>query len=58
MIEDQSNAEDDFDQYKAPYQAAECLVCLPQKKLESLLKDESVIAGLFDLIKNKELKKT
>ena len=58
MIEDQSDAEDDFDKFKAPYQAAECLVCLPVKNLEILLKDESVIAGLFDLIREKELKKT
>ena len=55
MIEEQAEDADDFDKYKAPYQAAECL---PKASLAELLQDSSVIGSLFGLIKDKDLKKT
>ena len=58
MIEEQGEEADDFDKYKAPYQAAECLICLPKASLAELLQDSSVIGSLFELIKDKDLKKT
>lgn len=58
MIEEQAEEADDFDKYKAPYQAAECLICLPKASLAELLQDSSVIGSLFELIKDKDLKKT
>ena len=58
VIEEQAEDADDFDKYKAPYQAAECLICLPKASLAELLQDSSVIGSLFGLIKDKNLKKT
>ena len=58
MIEEQPVDADDFDKYKAPYQAAECLVCLPKNALGALLKDASVIDALFQLVYGKIMKRT
>ena len=58
VIEEQPADADDFDKYKAPYQAAECLVCLPKKALGALLKDASVIDALFQLVYGKVMKRT
>lgn len=58
MIEEQPADADDFDRYKAPYQAAECLVCLPKAAQLSLMKDASVIDALFQLVYGKIMKRT
>ena len=50
--------DDDFGLYKAPYQAAECLCCLPRKEIMALLQNECVIEALFELMNNKVMKKT
>ena len=58
VIEKQDENGDDFDRFKAPYQAAECLCCLPAKNINILLENECVIDTLFDLMDNKIMMKT
>lgn len=58
VIEKQDENGDDFDRFKAPYQAAECLCCLPAKYINTLLENECVIDTLFDLMDNKIMMKT
>ena len=58
VVEEQALDADDFDRYKAPYQAAECLCDLPKNALMDLLESEEVIETLFSLINDKTLKKT
>ena len=50
--------DDDFGLYKAPYQAAECLCCLPPDCVKDMLSSESVIDTLFSLMDNKVMRKT
>ena len=58
VIEKQDENGDDFDRFKAPYQAAECLCCLPANCISTLLENECVIETLFDLLDNKVMMKT
>lgn len=58
MIEEQPADADDFDKYKAPYQAAECFGVSAQECAGALLKDASVIDALFQLVYGKIMKRT
>ena len=58
VIENHPVDGDEFDIYKAPYQATECLCCLPPDCIKDLLSSESVIDTLFSLMDNKVMKKT
>lgn len=58
VIEKQDENGDDFDRFKAPYLAAECLCCLPSNCLAELLQNECVIDAVFELMNNKTLLKT
>ena len=58
VIESQPADGDEFDVYKAPYQAAECLCCLPPDCVKDMLSSESVIDTLFSLMDNKVMRKT